>query len=199
MLPDYPETKKKLREVLMKHFFEKLREGLGPLADIPPQILFEGSNLVVERPRPRGRRARPMKKISAKVAVTPKEVAEMDLSSALQRVGDLARQVSEGQSDFTFRAIAEDLDEAGQSVNAGGQPLTPELFLEVLEKLAVDFDAAGRARFPTLMVGPAMAERAAAVLGQLQSNSAYQRRLHSILAKKKAEFDVREASRDLAG
>ncbi len=198
MLPDYPESKRKLRERLFVYLRERVKQGLGVLADVPPHCLFEGSAMVVEGSR-KGNRPRPFKRLSGKAVFSSEEIATLTLPGAIARIEDMARQISEGQSEHSFRVIAEDLEEAGQGVDARGRALTPEVFFEVLEKIQMDFDEQGRAKLPTLVVGPALAQRASETFSKIQSDPECQQRMEGILRRKKADFDVREAARDLVG
>jgi len=56
------------------------------------------------------------------------------------------------QSEHFFATLGEGFKKAGTTIDAQGQPLTPDLFLNMIETIWINFDANGTAQ---TALGPA--------------------------------------------
>jgi len=92
-----------------------------------------------------------------------------------------------------FGRINEITENAGQVIDAGGRPFSGALFLELLEKIQIDFDDNGKPRMPTLIVSPEMAER----LAQNPPTPDEMRQFDALIEKKRKEFYARRRVRKL--
>ena len=63
---------------------------------------------------------------------------------------DGARQMTQS----IFREIEQTTEEVGNTVDATGRPLTKELFLEMIEKIEIDFTADGQWIPPSIVMHP---------------------------------------------
>lgn len=96
-----------------------------------------------------------------------------------------------------FRIIEESTKEAGTSKDAGGQPLTAELILEVWEKLIFTFDKHGVWKMPQMTGHPAQAERYRQELARIENEGELRQRFNELLERKRREWNARQANRKL--
>jgi hypothetical protein len=79
-----------------------------------------------------------------------------------------------------------------------GSPLTPELMLEALDKIDIDFNEDGTWEPPRIVVSPEQAKRLEA-LSKSMNQQEQDRKLKPIIERKQLEYRSREAGRVLAG
>lgn len=92
-----------------------------------------------------------------------------------------------------FEQVGNILRSAGQEVDARGQPMTIDLFLDGLEKVDIDFDGEGKAKLPTLVLSPELAERFKA----LEWTEAHKARFDRMVEDKRKAFNARRRVRRL--
>lgn len=85
------------------------------------------------------------------------------------------------------------LDKAGQTVDAKGRPISWDLYLEMLEKLHIEFDRDGRPLTITPESPQAEVFRRAGPMTQKQVDQ-----YDSLIAQKRKEFDARKRYRKLS-
>jgi hypothetical protein len=84
-----------------------------------------------------------------------------------------------------FEFINRVTDEAGQTVDARGQPLSHDPLNDMLEKIHIDFDQEGKPELPTMVVHPKQFEK----LKALGNPTAEQlKRREEIIERKRREF-----------
>ena len=142
MLPDFPKLKERLRQVTLFEYRQQV-EADDLIGAIPASRYFEGSGIAAAD-------------VEGHVDESPFEVLkfqyDIDRSAIIDRGIDVfreclskmaAQQVSLMKKTLLGKA-GEAADRVGNRIDAKGQPMSPELILEVLETLAIDFDSHGR-------------------------------------------------------
>jgi hypothetical protein len=106
-------------------------------------------------------------------------------------LAELALEHVKGMAKFFFATIDEVTEAAGTSHSSGGQPLSWDLFLDMVERMQISFDAEGKADLPTLIGHPD-------TIASLQPMTPEQEaRLEEILRKKQEEHAATKRSRRL--
>jgi len=112
-----------------------------------------------------------------------------------------AREPGTGMGNEMMKGLFEKLDEVtketGNVVNAGGKGLTPDLFLDCLEKIQVDIGPDGNPQWPTLHMGPASHAQFQKVFPGWLKDPSFISRMEGIVLRKREEFYEREACRRL--
>lgn len=97
----------------------------------------------------------------------------------------------------TLERISDVAEAHGNHLNADGRPPSWDLWMDVLEKIEIDFDEDDRPMLPTLFVNSRTSEDFKKALSQ-PLVPAQRRRLKEISTQKKADFDARYPSRRLS-
>jgi hypothetical protein len=135
-------------------------------------------------------------KIVATVCDRLETIVDMDLDGFASMVQDAAREALDSYMPQFFRQLGAICDAAGQSIDAGQKPFSVDLWLDLLEKVNINFTPGGEPAFPELVVHPKMAREVEAILGGPWTPAQLQRR-DRILAQKRNEFDARRRVRVL--
>nr|WP_128796295.1 hypothetical protein [Corallococcus coralloides] len=92
-----------------------------------------------------------------------------------------------------FGGIDKILSEAGQAVDAQGQPLSVEWVIKALEKIELNFDDEGNPQMPTLIAHPSTTKHLAANPPTAEE----QKQIEALIERKRQEFNARRRVRKL--
>src|SRR5213075_1154886 len=89
------------------------------------------------------------KRLTAQVKVDLRKVEKQKPGEMLQLVGEHAKDLARQKSKFFYEKLHEELAGAGQAVNLGGKPITPEVILGIFSKVRIEFNDDGSPRMPS--------------------------------------------------
>lgn len=112
------------------------------------------------------------------------------------KLDEIAKSLRDQMAGSLFSEIQSECDSVGNSVDANGQPLSKELFLEMIRKTETDFDDQKRPN-QTLVLHPDMAEKWLPEAKKWEEDPAFVKEHSSILAEKYEAFRERESCRKL--
>lgn len=93
-----------------------------------------------------------------------------------------------------IRNIGEITSAIGNVFNATDTPLTFDTFLDMLDRMPMDFDEDGNAQMPTVIIPPQLTK----VIKSWQLTPAQLQRRDEIIRRKRAEFDAAKRTRRLS-
>jgi hypothetical protein len=93
-----------------------------------------------------------------------------------------------------FQGISEVTDAGGNVIDARGEPLTPDVLNDVLERMELSFDENGQPIHPMVVLHPDTFAR----LKDIQPTAEQRQRQAEIVQRKKAEHDAKKRSRRLS-
>lgn len=195
MLPDYPKIKKDIQ----KRFSEAIKEEMQKdplLSSLRVRMINEGNTVVSSSVEGFSERIE-YKEISAKFEIKNEEIIEKGPDAYFSRVKQIAKDMGKQQSQMFIKKMDEVVQRTGNIVNAKSRPLSPQLILEALEKIAIDFDEHGNPIFPTLVVSPQQYKKIKEEIPKWESNPDLRRRHMEVMEKKRKEWLDRENSRKL--
>lgn len=198
MLPDLPRMKKDIAELFQIIFKNRLNAYLGVVGEVPRYIIKEGANPVTLRPDD-SRDETKLQAASAETNFSIEEIPRLSVEQRITKLDDAAREMASQISSHAFATINEAVDKVGNVVDAKGKPFSPEAVFEVLEKIQLDFDEDGKHKEITVVIPPALSDRARETLIQLHSDPKLSLRYQEIIEKKREEWRAREAARKLVG
>ncbi len=100
-------------------------------------------------------------------------------------------------SQMIIKEIQEAADQVGNTVNAKGQPLTKELFLEMLEKIETGFDEKGEWIPPSIIMHPNAWKANEAKFRGWEQDKEFSDKQTEIINRKREAWYAREALRKL--
>jgi hypothetical protein len=107
---------------------------------------------------------------------------------------DISESQRKSLTKNMFKNISEITDATGQSVNAKGQPLSIDLYLDLLEKIEFGFDDKGNPQYPTMY----MPQNAIEKFHSLKYTPEQEQRKKKITEEKRARFNANKRSRRLS-
>ena len=194
MLPDFLKTKEKLKKMLDSERKKAELLHLGPIADVPKLMIFEGNKSVTIHKDGSCEEVK-MEKATSRMEVKWEEVETMTHGTVLNKIDGVAEEMAEQIAKSFYGMLSEAAEEIGNVGSSDGGPLTVDLFLKILEKMQVSFDEEGNPSGLTFAVSPKLRPALDEVISQAESNPRYQ----ALMEQKREEERVRENSRELVG
>ena len=196
MLPHFPKS----YEQMTKLRDEKLWEGYYSASPILSQIRArpqrEGQQASFQDEEGRIRQIE-YKKTSVATERKLKDARGMSFDEFVSAASEPGREMGREIMRGLFEMLDKVTRETGNVVNAGGRGLTPDLFLDLFEKVQFDFRPDGTPILPSLNLGSAMHAQFQLLWPEWIQNADFQVRMNRILERKREEFYEREACRRL--
>ena len=116
------------------------------------------------------------------------------LNEGLEKV---AKELSSQQSKMVLEHVNQITAKTGNIVDAGGRPINPDLLLQMLERIEIDFGEDGQPRLPTLVVSPENYEKLREKMLEWEKDEHYKRKFDELIERKRQEWHDRESHRKL--
>ncbi len=190
MLPEFPIAQDAITETWNKLFFEALHSSDPLMSQIPLRVQKEGNHAAFGNQEIKYQQTRVEFQWKPEIGKGKPFYEFFEL--ARQLGSDMARK----QAKFTFKKMSEPGPHHSFFETTAGA-ISFDDFLAQMDRIEIEFDAMGIPRLPAAFVGTSlMAEiRQKSVAWNLDETC--RRRFNDFLAKKRKEFDEREARRRL--
>ena len=196
MLPDFPVIKGEI----MKRLAARTRAGAQAdplLALMPAFIIHEGNRSRLVREDGTVQEMTFENPLRASAEVRIEDMLTEGPAASLAAIDKISQSLHEGMARRTLRAIEEAAESVGNSIQAKGQPFTPELYLEALETMELSFNDAGVWLPPTWVAHPDTSPKIARVLASIDEDPNLLARRNAIVDRQREAWRVREARRRL--
>lgn len=196
MLPQFPKAQKLVDELAHEAMFDAMYKAGPLLLEIGSYQQHEGTSGSFQMTTGEIEDIE-FKRQSVKMVAqrTPGRGQSLDdLISVLARGGADMGSKMQGRILAGIEAVTE---KTGNVITIKDGVITPEAFLEMLEKVEIDFDDDGQPR-SSWHLSPAMAEQLQKNFQAWQHDPEIKAKLENLDQKKKEEFRAREISRRLA-
>jgi hypothetical protein len=195
MLPDFP----RLKTVLARQagdFIEAYVQQDPLLSRIRRVPVFEGNELVVQYANG-GEKTTGFERILHAFEVNKEELIDKGVIAYHEKLPEIAEEALRRRKELLFRRTGEACEEAGTAIDAQGRPFGPDLFLEMLERVEIDFDEDGQPRLPTVVVSPEMGAYIRSHMAKWEADEQFQARRAQIIEEKRNRWIDRESHRQL--
>lgn len=199
MLPDYPETKRHLQKEFIAAIGKETKKD-PIISMIHFRESYEGDTFRFTTDDGFSQTGT-YKEISTKFEISKDEIVKKGPDAYFSRIPQIAKDWIERQSRLLFQKMDEVTETTGNIVDAKSKPLSPELILAALDKVAVSFDEFGNANLPAIVVHPDKLERMKKEFQRYESDPLlmikYKLMYKLIIDKKRQEWLDRESDRKL--
>ena len=198
MLPDFLKVKEKLGKKINYQLKQALLLHLGPLADVPTLMFFEGNKAIMIREDGSVAEMNPQE-IRIEQVINSAELEGMSHEMILEKIDTMAEEMAEKQKQLSYEVIRKTAEEVGNVVSGDGEPVSIDLLFQMLEKVSQDFDEAGNPDELTFVANPEVYASIVKVISQAAADPANDRRYNAIIERKREASRVRENNRKLVG
>lgn len=195
MFPDFPNIKKEIK----KNFEENVRKqsSSDPLiSSITQFFIHEGDKLVYYTDEGIKKKTS-FNKIQSEFSIKNEQI----INEGVKALVPIANKVGGDIQKQLGRNIIEKLEnvtkETGNIVDGKGAKLSPDLILQAIEKMQIDFDDDGNPCMPMMVLGPDLYNKAKMRLPEWKKDKEHKKKFEEVMRKKKEEWDDRESNRKL--
>jgi hypothetical protein len=195
MLPDFPEQKAVLSKLLMDYLRVRTDGRLGPFTEGARHTHHEGDVWKITR-EDKSEHSTDYKTISSYLQIDLREVPKLSLNDILQKLDGLAEDMAQQMGGAMINTVIQAVEEVGNTVDLGGQPITQDAFLETIRKIEMSFDELGNPHL-TIVMHPDTWARFRSVAEAWDQDEAFHARFSRLLEEKRREWRDRETDRKL--
>ena len=195
MLPDFPMHKEHINNLIQ----ERLKTILNSdalMGILPRRRVHEGSRLHTSSVDGYEETTGYFEATS-ELAVTTDEIIAKGPEVYLELLPKVAEELIATQKREFFRVMDETTEKSGNVIDAEGRPFHPEMLLEALERMSVEFDRNGNPSNLTFIAHPAQMSEGKNKSKEWNDDPVLSDRYERIMKKKKEEWLDRENSRKL--
>ena len=195
MLPDFPLIKNHFQ----KRFLKVIKKGIRSdpfLSQINVRFVHEG-NILKTTTLDGYSDTTNFKEITSKFEIGFEEIIQKGPVAMFERAKNIIEEMSKQQSKDFFDKMNQVTERTGNVVDGKCKPLSPQLILKSLEKIAIDFDDIGNPILPTLVLHPQVFERMKKKLPEWKKDKEIDEKFKTIIQKKRKEWIDRESNRKL--
>lgn len=197
MLPDLPKLKKELVEKILVPAFSEARWSDPLLGNIRATIQHEGKEMSYQTVEGNIEN-QPYEQFHGELTITPEEVIQQPLEHFIDKFRQMGIDAASQIARFSFQTIDKVIDKTGNKIDAKGKKLSPDLILESLEMLPIDFDPdTGKAKLPNFYIHPNQSEAYKKVIEEAKQDPEFKKRFDEMVERKRKEWNDREAVRKL--
>jgi len=124
------------------------------------------------------------------------EVPELIGDRLTAKVDAVADELARRTSEDAYKKLDESMGKVGNSINAGGKPFSQKIYLEMLEKMEMEFEDTGEPAFK-LVMHPDMAEVVRKRMEEWQNDNDFQLKYGELIRLKREAWFDRESNRKL--
>jgi hypothetical protein len=199
MLPDFPQSR---RELFQKY---RLRIALAAQAKTPVHALgapitqHEGNLHTYDQLTQSGVRTvtEGFKEIAVPIEVKIDEIPGLTAEKVSERLDAIAEDVARQTSQIFYRMLDETTHNAGTAIDAGGQPPSKDVWLEMFQRMEMSFDPKTGKPEIVFITHPVMAEVWRKSWTEWEKDPAFMKQYREILAAKREAWRDRESRRKL--
>jgi len=184
MLPDFPRQKATLGRIFESTVRAAAQAANPWLSGMPQFVLHEGGGEGLQQ-------------LSAKLSISDDECRHLPLEAVLEKACAMGADLGRQQGRIAVDKMVELAQEAGTTLDGQGRPFGPDVVLELLAKISIEFGENGEPVMPLGIVGPAIGERIRQNAAQWESDPTVRARLRQVIQRKREEWLAREARRRL--
>lgn len=198
MLPDFPDLKRRLLTITRIAFHHKVRED-GLIGAIKQMPYFEGSRFETQDVEGDVQTSEP-KQTAIPISVGRAALIEEGAAAYMKAMMGAVGQQQQNLAQMFHEKMDEVTERTGNKVDAGGQPFSPSLFLDLFETVDIDFDDNGQPDMSSvrIVVHPELGKLLREKGPEWEADPAFQKRRDEIIARKRTEWSDRESNRKLA-
>jgi hypothetical protein len=198
MLPDYPKLKAEIADLLNRFANQRVADHQGFVGRVARHRIFEGDSTSLRRSTGEVE-AKGFEEVGGLLKLSADEIPTMTLHDVLAKLDAVAAEIGEKTARSFMADLDKTLEAAGQVDGAKGQGISPQRFLQALERIEMDFDETGKHRELSLVMHPNNAAAMEAALHQLDDDPGLRERYRELIERKREAWRAREASRRLVG
>jgi hypothetical protein len=195
MLPDFPALKAEIQKILVAKLRHRVDTGDPVLSQVKRFVQHEGQQMRYEQYGGGTAQSGP-EKIGTEFTIRPAEVPFLIGEKLDTKLEEMAQELISKSAKMFFKKMDESCKEAGTAIDVGGKPVSPEMLLEMMSTVQMEFGPDGKPSH-SFVIHPDMAPALKKVVEQIDNDPELRRRHAEILERQREAWAARESYRKL--
>jgi hypothetical protein len=195
MLPDFPTIKRKIINKSIEELKEKIYDDPF-ISKIPVHRIYEGNALATRSINGYEDKG-PIQEQSSGFEISKEEIIEKGPEAFFGRMDQIAQDLVDQRTHSMIQKFEEMTERTQNIISGENGPLTPDLILELLEKIQISFNDRGEPQNYMIILRPEMREKIIEVLKEIENDPDLRKRHNEIMKIKRREWIARENNRKL--
>jgi hypothetical protein len=196
MLPDFPNIKAKIIKDL-NQYIRKLTSQDSFMSTIKAEKHFEGNKMLSIMSDGQKDETEYREFRTSTIEINKTDVlTKGGPQCLLEHAQSMAEELKQQKSKLLFETLNSITDKSGQITQGKGE-LTPNVLLEALDKLEIDFDENGQFEAPSLVVSPEMYAKLQSKIPEWDKDVIHRKKYDALIERKRKEWNDRESNRKL--
>jgi hypothetical protein len=192
MLPDFPKQKRHFQSFLGE--ITRARLQRDPLISmIHIHHMHEGSGIQVRTQEFEDNIE--LKQVGFEAEIARDDLAREGPSIYIRQALAAAEKFVEAHHKILFEKVNQVTRIAGNVTDTRGKPFSPDVLLDALERIEVDFDEAGNAKLPAMIMHPKLLESIKDKIPEWEQDPEFAKRKEEIIEQKRKDWIDRQNSR----
>jgi len=196
MLPDFPALKAEVLKLVLTKLRQRVDTGDPVLSRVGRFRQHEGVQMRYEQ-QGGAIVQEGFEKIGTEFTVLPAEVPTLIGEKLDAKLEEMAQELISLEAKGFFKKVREISEKAGTSLDAGGKPVSPEMLLDMISKVQMEFGPDGKPR-QTFVMHPDMLPALKKASDEIENDPELKRRNAEILERQREAWAARESNRKLA-
>lgn len=196
MLPDFPALKAQLAREHCRKIEADMDAQMPIVSKIRSVRFHEGNGFSLER-HDGVIETQEFQDVKKPVQVSARLEFSETVQELKQQVKNVASDMAAHLETMLFQTLERTSKEVGNAMDMKGQPFTLESYLDMLEKIDIEFDSFGMPEFPTQVIHPSMGPTVRAEFERFKTSSVLRDRAEFIMQQKRKDWHDRESRRRL--
>lgn len=196
MLPDFPALKAELAREHRRKIEADMDAQMPIVSKIRSVRFHEGNGFSFER-HDGVIETQEFQDVKIPVQVSARLEFSETVQELKQQVRNVATDMAAHLETMLFQTLERTSKEVGNAMDMNGQPFTLESYLDMLEKVDMNFDSFGMPEFPTQVIHPSMGPTIQEEFKRFRTSSILRDRAESIMQQKRKDWRDRESRRRL--
>jgi len=199
MLPDFPKSRRELREQQwlyvhlksqenspIRSFGKNITQHEGELHSYE-QVLASGTRIVTEG----------FNEVAIPIEVKFEDIPHLVGDKLNKRLDEIAETIAKENSGLFYKKLDESANLAGTGVSAGRKLPTKEMWLEMIQAMDIEFEPNSTQPALTFLAHPTMAEFMHGLWIEWEKDKEFKQKYKDLLARKYEDWRDRESRRKL--
>lgn len=192
MLPDYIKAKDKMLNLIKLQIDQKVKESTSPMIG-RERIIFEGEGISTKM-EDGAELSTPLQRLSGKFTIKFEDIKTGNTGAITESIQKIANDIALEKNRIIHDTLMRTCEDFNQKVDYKLKPFEPEMLLECIEKLVVDFDENGKMEGLSIVLSPNIRDGFIKKMDKALKDPDFKIKHDELIEKKRLEYRDREAS-----
>ncbi|MGH9342421.1 MAG: hypothetical protein ACRD19_01455 [Terriglobia bacterium] len=195
MLPDFPSVKSEIQNIILAKLSQLVRYGDPAFSGVKRFVQHEGQQMRYEQLG--GTTVQEgFEEIGTHFEVLIGDVPTLVGEKLDAKLNEIAQELISRSAKVFFRKMEDSCQKAGTAMDAGGNPISPEMLLQMWSAVQLEFRPDGKPA-QTFVIHPDMFPAVKKAMEQIENDPELKRRHNAIIDRQRQAWAARESNRKL--